>query len=308
MTLWEEIIDAVNEANGGAHPGYRAIHAKGTVCEGTFTAAPEAASVSRAAHLQGDPVRATVRFSNASGNPNTSDAHPLAGRGMAVKFHLPGGEATDMAAVPLEVFMVRNAEDFLTFTRARKPDPETGQPDPEAVMAFVADHPETANAIQLSLPKLAPTESFATSAYNGLHAFCLLDAEGGEHWGRYRWVPTEGERYLGDEARKAAAKDYLQREIADRLGSGGTAEFDLEFVLAEDGDSLTDPTEQWQGEREVVPLGRLTVTGVIDEPTDGPLVFDPNNLTDGIVASDDEILAARSPAYSVSIERRMASA
>jgi catalase len=48
------------------------------------------------------------------------------------------------------------------------------------------------------------------------------------------------------------------------------------------------------------------VTKVIDEPADGPLVFDPNNLTDGIEPSDDDILAARSPAYSVSIDRRMA--
>ena len=45
---------------------------------------------------------------------------------------------------------------------------------------------------------------------------------------------------------------------------------------------------------------------MIEEPSDCPLVFDPTNLTDGIVAPDDKILAARSPAYSVSIDRRMA--
>ena len=77
-------------------------------------------------------------------------------------------------------------------------------------------------------------------------------------------------------------------------------------MLAAEGDSLTDPTQEWKGEHEVVTLGTLTVTGVIEEPSDGPLVFDPNNLTDGIVPSDDEVLAARSPAYSVSIDRRMA--
>ena len=304
MTQWDEIVDAINAING-SHPGFRAVHAKGTVCEGTFTPTPEAARLSRAAHFAA-PVKTTVRFSNASGNPHTSDANPLAGRGMAVKFHLPDGEATDQGTVPLPVFMVRTAEDFLGFTRARIPDPETGQPDPDKVMAFVGEHPETANALQLGLPKLAPTTSFATSGYNSLHAFGLVDADGVEHWGRYQWHPLEGERYLSDEEREAADRDYLQHEIRERLEGGGKAEFRLDFVLANEGDSLTDPTEEWKGDREVVTLGTLTVTELGEEPSDGPLVFDPNNLTDGIVASDDEILAARSPAYSVSIDRRMA--
>lgn len=307
MTLWEEIVDAINAVNG-SHPGYRAVHAKGTVCRGAFTATPEARRLSRAAHLQGQPIKTTVRFSNASGNPHTSDANPIAGRGIGVKFHLPGGEATDMAAVPLVVFMVRNPEDFLAFTSARAPDPETGEPDPEKVMAFVAAHPETANALQLGLPKLAPTRSYATSSYNGLHAFGLVDAEGAESWGRYRWHPVEGEHYLTEEQLDEAGRDYLQQEIRDRL-AGGEARFRLDFALAQDGDSLTDPTEEWKGEREVVTLGELVVTDVIEEPdpvSEGPLVFDPTNATDGWILSDDKILAARSPAYSVSIERRMA--
>lgn len=304
LSIYEEIVDALNGIYG-AHPGFRAVHAKGTVCAGTFTATSEAAGLSRAAHLQGEPVRTTVRFSNASGNPEASDADPIAGRGMAVKFHLPDGEATDIASVPLPVFMVRDAEDFLAFTQARTLDPETGEPDQEKLMAFLADHPETANALQLGLPKLAPTSSYATSGYNGLHAFCLVNADGGEHWGRYEWHPSEGEQHLSDEQREAAGPDYLQEEIRERLASG-TADFRLDFVLAAEGDSLTDPTEQWKGEREGVALGELTVTDVIEEPTDGPLVFDPINLTDGIEPSDDKVLAARSPAYSVSIERRMA--
>ena len=306
MTMWEEIVDAINAVNG-SHPGFRAVHAKGTVCEGTFTATPEAAKLSKAAHLQGDTVKTTVRFSNASGNPHTSDANPIAGRGIGIKFHLPDGEATDMAAVPLVVFMVRNPEDFLAFTQARANDPETGEPDPDKVMAFVAAHPETANALQRGLPKLAPTTSFATSSYNGLHAFALVDADGNETWGRYQWHPVEGEHYLNEEQLDEAGRDYLQEEIRERLAAGD-AKFRLDFVLAQDGDSLTDPTEEWPEDREVVTLGELTVTDVIEEPpaSEGPLVFDPTNDTDGWKLSDDKILAARGPAYSVSIDRRMA--
>src|SRR4029079_8964508 len=50
-TLWEEIVDALGAVNGGPHPGFRAVHAKGTVCEGRFTPTSEAKALSVAAHL-----------------------------------------------------------------------------------------------------------------------------------------------------------------------------------------------------------------------------------------------------------------
>ena len=305
--MWEEIVDALQAVNGGPHPGFRAVHAKGTFCEGTFTATPEAKRLSRATHFQGEPVETTVRFSNASGHPHTPDADPLAGRGMAVKFHLPDGEATDIVSVPLVVFLARNPEDFLEFTRARIPDPETGQPDPEKLGAYLGEHPETGVALQKGLPKLAPTTSFATSDYRALHAFGLVDGDGETHWGRYTWEPEEGPEYLNEEQVQVADRDYLQTEIRERLADG-IARFTLEFTLANEGDTLDDPTVEWEGDHEVVELGELEVLEVVEdaEPPGSPIVFDPMRLTDGIEPSDDPILAARPKAYSVSIERRSA--
>jgi catalase len=304
--MWEEIVDALNAVNGGPHPGFRAVHAKGTVCEGTFTATPEAKRLSRAAHLQGEPVETTIRFSNASGHSRAKDADPIAGRGLAVKFHLPDGDATDIVSVPLVVFFARNPEDFLELTRARVPDPETGQPDPEKLGAYLTEHPEAGIALQKGLPKLAPTTSFATSDYRALHAFCLVDAEGGAHWGRYTWEPEEGPEYLNEEQVEVASRDYLQEEIRERLADG-IARFTLEFTLANEGDPLDDPTVEWEGDHEVVELGELEVLEVIEdaEGPENPVVFDPMRLTDGIEPSADPILAARPKAYSVSIERRI---
>jgi catalase len=297
--MWDEIVDALEAVNGGPHSGFRTVHAKGLFCEGSFTATPEAKQLSRAAHLQGDPVETTVRFSNASGHPRTPDADPLAGRGMAVKFHLPDDDATDV------VFLARTPEDFLEMSRARIPDPETGQPDPEKLGAYLAEHPETGVALQKGLPKLAPTTSFATSDYRALHAFCLVDPDGGTHWGRYTWEPEEGPEYLTDEQRDAAPRDYLQEEIRERLADG-IARFTLEFTLANDGDPLENPTVEWEGDHEVVELGELEVLRVVEdlETPDNPIVFDPMRLTDGIEPSADPILVARPKAYSVSIERR----
>ncbi len=51
-------------APAGLSPGNRALHAKGKLYRGTFTATAEAAQLSRAAHLSGSAVPALIRFSN----------------------------------------------------------------------------------------------------------------------------------------------------------------------------------------------------------------------------------------------------
>lgn len=306
MTLWEEIVDGMNDISG-VHPGFRAAHAKGVVFSGTFTPSAEAAGLCRAPHFQGDPVEATVRLSNGGGDPTAPDADRRDGKGLAVKFHLPDGEATDLVFVSIPVFLVRDEHSFLEFVQARKPDPETGEIDMEKVGAYLAEHPETAAALQLVLPALTPPRSYATTAFNSLHAFRLVNADGEGRWVRYRWVPEAGEEKLAEEEIDAAGNDYLQEEIVERVAAGPVA-FELVARLAEEGDTLEDPTLPWPEERETVTLGRLEVTEAIEEPTDPPLINDPNNLCDGIEASADKILAARSPAYSVSIERRLAAA
>src|SRR5438045_6412207 len=106
--LSERLVNGLN-ANYGAHPRSRAAHAKGVLCAASFTATPEASTISRAAHLGGEPVRAHVRFSNGSGNPGTADGVRDA-RGMAVKFYLPQGGTTDIVAITLPVFFVRTPE------------------------------------------------------------------------------------------------------------------------------------------------------------------------------------------------------
>ncbi len=304
-TLHEQIVDAIGEMHG-VHPGYRAAHAKGLFCRGSFTATAEAGGLSRAAHLQGEPVRVSARFSNGSGNPEAPDADRRDGRGLAVKFHLPDGGETDIVAISIPVFFVRNADDFLAFTEARRPNPD-GELDMERVGAFLGEHPETAEALQRILPALTPPASYATCTYYGLHAFGLLDAAGGRRFVRYVLDPEAGELNLSDDEIEAAAPDYLQTEIAERLAAG-PVRFDLHAQLAAHEDSLTDPTVAWPDDRPDVTLGTLELTELDTESeTDGGVVvFDPTRVTDGIECSEDEILAARSPAYSVSIERRAA--
>jgi catalase len=304
-SVYEEIVDALNAVHG-KYPGFRAAHAKGVVCSGSFTATPEARELTSAEHLQGDPVDVTVRLSNGSGNPEARDGDRRDGRGLAVKFRPPGGP-TDIVTVSIPVWFVRTRDDFLAFLRAREPDPETGEPDMEKLGAFLGEHPESQAAVGMILPALTPPPSYAHCAFNGLHAFGLTRDGGEPRWGRYRWEPDAGEKTLPDEEIDATSRDYLQEELVERLGRE-PLRFTLTFKLAEGDDPIDDPTQLWPDDREVVELGHLEVAEVAEdaEPDGGVLVFDPVNVIDGIVLSDDEILHARSKAYSVSVERRLA--
>jgi catalase len=300
----QRCVDAISDLSG-RHEGHRAAHARGTLCTGTFTAAPTAAELTSAAHMQGDPVRVTVRFSNGSGDPSTPDNDRTDGRGMAVKFYLPDGSTTDIVGLTLPCFFVRTPEDFIAFLQARKPNPETGELDMEKIGAFLGEHQETAGALQHIIPSLVPPRSYATCAYNSIHSFRLVNGGGGR-FARYRWVPEAGVEPLPDEEVEGAPAEYLQDDIRERL-ERGPVRFTLVARLAADGDAVDDPTVPWpEGEREEAELGTVELTGLDTERETGDdvLVFDPTRVTDGIEPSDDQILHVRSHAYSVSVERR----
>jgi catalase len=290
-SLHEQVVDAINEISG-VHPGHRAAHAKGTLLTGTFTGA--GTDLTTAAHFQGEPVGVTVRFSNGGGDPNIPD-YAREGRGMAVKFYLPDGGKTDIVALTLPCFFVRTPEDFLSFTQARQA-PEKLMPD------WLGAHPEALSAIQAALGA-DPPASYATCAYNSIHSFRFVDAEGGSRFVRYRWEPEAGEATLSGEDAKARGRDYLQEEILAR----GESAFRLVAVIATEEDAVDDPTVAWPEERERVELGRLVLTGpeLGREQGGDILVMDPTRVTAGIELSDDAVLRFRGPAYSVSVQRRI---
>lgn len=299
----EAVLEAV-AGTYGEQGEHRAVHAKGTTLTGTFTAAPGASALSCAAHLAGDPVRVTVRFSNGGGNPTAPDSAPD-GRGIGVKLYLPDGSVTDMVGLSLPCFFVRTPEEFLEFTRARRPDPETGQPDMEVLGAFLGAHPEAGAAIQAAVTAGIPA-GYDRVTYNSIHSFRYVDAGGNGRFGRWRIIPEAGEATVEPEAVADLAPDYLQEEIQEHAAGGGVA-FRVIVRLAAESDDVDDPTVAWpEGEREEVELGRLELTGPETQRETGGdiLVFDPTRVTDGIEVSDDQILAARPAAYSVSVERR----
>ena len=259
--------------------------------------------MSRAPHLQGQPVPAVIRFSNANGNPEVHDGLPGV-RALSVKFQLPDGKSADILANSIEGFPARTAEEFLAFLRAQLPDPVTGQPVPDAVPRFVASHPAAGAFIERLTKKPVPA-SYARASYHAEHAFLFTAADGTSRFGRYRWMPDAGEAYLSPDDAGKRSPNFLRDELESRL-SNGPVVFRLFLQVAGESDPTDDVTALWPADRPLVELGRLEVTGI--SPTGAAderrLVFDPTNRTDGIDLSADPILLARPAAYSVSYERR----
>jgi catalase len=294
----EQIVDAMNSIHG-VHAGKRTVHAKGLCCRGVFSPSPNATETCDAAPFRSE-VPVTVRFSGGSGKPLRADGAKDE-RGMAAKFHLPSGETMDMVSLTLPVFFVKTPEEFLEFLHAQRPDPATGKPDMERIGAFVADHPETQSAIGFVMFSMSPA-SFANCTFHGIHAFKYRGADGSWRYARYRWIPEADDATLTDEEARALGRDYLRAELTERL-KAGTIAFELVLQLAGENDDVDDPTTAWPEERSTVNMGRLEIDEFADDECD-PMIFDPKRLVDGIEPSEDPILHARSPAYSVSFARR----
>jgi catalase len=294
ITLAQELTETVARVLG-SRPGYRVTHTKGTVLTGTFTATPRARELTRAAHMRGEPVRVTVRFSDGDPNPQCADAAQNDPRGMAVKFYLPDGSTTDVVCQSWPVFPSGTPEGFLALIEAQGDGPE-------ATEEFLALHPEIAAATAKIAAAGDPPLSWANMAFNSLVAYRLVNADGVGQFVRWRLEPEAGEASLPADERAAADNDYLMSGIYDLL----PVRHHLLAQLAADEDQTTDSSRAWPEDREWVDMGVVEVTGPDTErERDGDiLVNDPTRVTDGIELSDDPILHIRTYVYGDSVRRR----
>ena len=183
--------------------GSRALHAKGRFYDGTFTASPEAAALCRAAHLQGEPVPVTVRWSNAGGHPRVSDKAPDV-RGMAVKFRTPRVTPTcsgrprrgSRCATPRRSSQLTEAG-RASRTCCRSSWPGTRRRCPRC-------SPTCARG------RWSPPHSYAEVTYYPIHAYGWLAPDGARTWVRYvlRPLATPADR-LGE--RSTAATGWSRR-------------------------------------------------------------------------------------------------
>jgi catalase len=269
------------------------------VVEGSFKASPEAARLSRATLFDGSTIRVTARFSDGAGVPTVPDGSPAMPRGIAIKYHLPGGADTDMVTNSFQFFPVVTGEDFRDLLQAIVASPPTAS-HPTKLEQFFGTHPNAPKAIgSLPIP-----DSFADEEYHGIDAFIFVNKSGQRQAVRYVIAPEKVVHITAEEAAKQTP-DYLFDDLARRIAQKPVV-FHLKAQLAEPGDQTKDASQPWPEDRKVVDLGVLTLTKVVSNSLEvqKKLLFLPTNLTAGIELSNDPLPTVRTAAYSVSFGRR----
>ena len=296
----DKLVGVLQQA-GGEHPGYRRNHAKGVCVTGSFLANGNASALSRAALFAPGEYPVTGRFAIAGGNPAAPDyAVPV--RSMALAFRQPDGQQwrTGMNAMP--VFPVATVEAFYGLQQATLPDPATGKPSPEKLKAFVMQHPGMKPYLAWAKHYI-PSSSWASDRFNSLNAFRFIDKAGSSHLVRWSMVPHTPYQALSEADRKD--KNFLQTDIAQRLAQGAL-KWDLIVTVAQTVDKSNDASSVWPANRQTINAGTLVLTRALPQQ-DGPcndINYDPLILPDGIAASDDPFLNARSAAYAKSYNMR----
>jgi len=293
------------DAMFGLHPGFRPAHAKGVMLSGTFIPTGQAASLSRAPHLNLQSKPVTVRFSDGTGIPaipdNDRNASP---RGMAIRFHLAEHVHTDIISHSTDGFPTHTGQEFLEFLRAAAASGDPSAPHPTPIETYLGTHPAALAFVQA--PKPAPS-SFARETYYGVTAMRFINKDGVSRYGRYRIVPEAGVDHISDAEAAAKGPNYLFEELAQRIAKGPIT-FRILVELANDGDVVNDSTVHWPEGRAVLELGRMLLTEQVREDMheQKQIIFDPIPRVDGIDPSDDPLLELRAAVYLLSGRRRRA--
>jgi len=296
------------EQYAGYKPGFRRAHSRGYGFRGHFTATPEAAELTTAEHMQGEPIETVVRLSNGGVDPyapdRTSDSRGAV-VGLAVRFELPSGGTAEWVSISIPRFVPRVPEDFIEFVSASRPGLVRSLPNPLRLVPFLAQHPSAIPGVAAIATAPAP-DSFATAEFHGLNAYYAVDSCGARRAFRYRWIPTQQRLPLTKEDGRILPPQYLISEMKIRVGRAPVA-WDLFFQMAEPGDPVDDMTKVWPEDRPQVQIGQLVVDREHeDQHQVDASMFDPTNVPPGIEISEDPILEFRSQVYRESQARRWA--
>ncbi len=298
-----QLVDAIEANNPQPYPGYRRAHSKGMCVAGTFRGSGDAASLSTARVFAPQEIAVLGRLSIAGGDPHSPD-NVARVRSLAFLMRTDDGQEWRSAMNAFPFFAVRSPQGFYAQVVASRPDPATGKPDPARLAAFVAEYPEVKKFQAWAASAPWPT-SWANTQFNSVNAFRLHAADGSEQYVRWFMRPQTPLETLTPEQRQQADADFLASDLRTRLANG-PLRWDLVLTLAQAGDPVNDPSQEWPTSRRQVVAGTLEITHAEPQATGAcrDVNFDPLVLPRGISPSDDPVLAARSSVYAQSFNRR----
>ena len=223
---------------------------------------------------------------------------------MALLFELTDGEEWRTGMNNIPVLPVNSAQGFYDQLLASTPDPATGKPDPDRLNAFLGRHPESAKAMQL-IRNHPVSSGFENSSFNSLNAFQFVNAQGVVTPVRWTMLSAQPFEPISPAQTGKAGTNYLFDQLIAAIHDG-PLRWHLMVTVGQPGDPTSDATVPWPPDRQQVDMGMLTIDHIESEDTSPArdINFDPLVLPNGIAASDDPLLSARSAAYAESFNRR----
>ncbi|WP_301108054.1 catalase [Sporosarcina sp.] len=268
----------------------RRAHSFGIAFKAVFQPTGAAIPWSTAAHLQKKEVPAIVRFSHSSTSPDSNKRlNPV--KGMAVRFHLADGTFTNLTMVNLPVFISETPEAFIGLLKTFDSD-KSGWSDRLNFLLHSAHY----KAFATILKKLKPFKNFETLHYYAIHTYYLVNEKRQRQAVRFEWQP------LPSNASNSGGTN-TENALLQKVEAGDPIRFRLLIQLADQGDTVDNPTIAWPSDRRKIEAGVLTLTSLCADNAE-ELVFDPTVTISGLECSEDPVLLFRSAAYEESARRR----
>ncbi len=295
------LIVSALEAVAGNPPTVRASFARGQCVRGTYLPSDQADEITISRSFT-RPSRVLARFSVDSGDPGLGEADTLVLRGFS--FRLGDTHSlSDILTQSAPMHFAKSLDQMLAFLKARTPGPD-GRPDLQKIKAFSAANPETLHQARY-ITALPRQRSFADTTYWGVHSFPTTNSTGETRFIKFKIAPVGGDLARAENDANAKSTGFTGDDLKDRIAAGD-ARFSVLALLDRPGDPTADVTIRWPDEdrREEVRLGTIVITGLEPSERCDAFVFDPANLAEGIGHPPDEIFAARSAAYAISLAKR----
>ena len=281
----------------------RVVHARGTGALGTFKATADISDLTKASlFVPGKETPVFVRFStviHGKDSPEFArDPH-----GFATKFYTEQGN-WDLVGNNLPVFFIRDAIQFPDMIHSLKPDPVLNKQDPNRFFDFFSATPEATNMITQVYTNLGTPASYRAMDGNGVHAFRLVNANGGTIFAKFRWTSRQGVYNYRSEDAVQAGVSYLTDDLYNEIGKENFPVWDLLIQVMPESEFAKldynpfDDTKEWLD----VPfkkIGEMTLNRVPDnffEWTEQS-AFAPSNMVPGIEPSPDRMLQGRLFSY-----------
>ena len=203
--------------------------------------------MSRAEHLRGQPVPTTIRFANASGDPNVHDGQPNV-RSMAVKLPVAGAKTRRHLGQFDRGLRRPDTGGAPGVSRGATAGPGHGQADP-GCRPPVPGKPSGREGLHRTIDGQADSRQLRPGDVPlGAMPFASRPPTGRADSAAITGCRRPARRFCRPSVGAQRGANFLHDELAERLASG-PAVFRLTLQVAAGGDPTDDPTALWPADR-----------------------------------------------------------